>query len=128
MSDQADPKPVPPEPHVRYEPIEDVEPFGRYGPGGYYPMQIGDQFCSSRYRIIHKLGHGSSSTIWLARDERLSRYVAMKIAMSRLDGPLKESAILQKLRDAAGSDLAQPGAATIPELLDEFVLEGPEIQ
>ena len=63
-------------------PIEDV---ARYSPGGYHPVKLGDCFstlpttatpsssnlCSStlpRYRILHKLGHGTFATVWLARD------------------------------------------------------------
>ena len=34
----------------------------------YYPVKIGDTF-KQQYRIIAKLGYGSYSTVWLARDE-----------------------------------------------------------
>ncbi|CVK95263.1 related to dis1-suppressing protein kinase dsk1 [Fusarium mangiferae] len=53
---------------VLYLPIEDVESLYGYSPGGYHPIDIGDRLAS-RYRVVHKLGHGSFSTIWLARDE-----------------------------------------------------------
>jgi serine/threonine protein kinase len=103
-----------------YEPIETIEPFERYAAGGYYyPVRIGDQFCSSRYHIVHKLGHEASSTTWLARDENLAKYVAIKFAVSELGHPF-ESAILRILQD--GKSLL------IPEILDEFEVEGPEIQ
>ncbi|RAH84637.1 kinase-like protein [Aspergillus japonicus CBS 114.51] len=61
-----------------YEPIEDVERLERYQPGGYHTVQIGDHF-HGRYRVIHKLGHGSYSTIWLARNEQNNKHVALKI-------------------------------------------------
>jgi len=38
-----------------------------YRPGGYHPVHLGDVYCQ-RYRVIHKLGFGSYSTVWLARD------------------------------------------------------------
>jgi serine/threonine-protein kinase SRPK3 len=47
--------------------IEDIED---YEPGGYHPISIGDTFDQGRYRILHKLGFGGSSTVWLARDHR----------------------------------------------------------
>jgi serine/threonine-protein kinase SRPK3 len=108
-----------------YAPIEDVEPFERYDVGGYYPVQIGDQF-SSRYRVIHKLGYGNSSTTWLARDEHLAKYVALKFAVSELDRP-SESAALRILRDGKEAK-ADIDIAMIPEILDEFQVEGPVIQ
>ncbi|KAH9882937.1 hypothetical protein J1614_000303 [Plenodomus biglobosus] len=111
-----------------YEPIEDIEPFERYAAGGYYPVRIGDRFSSSRYHVVHKLGHGSSSTMWLARDERLAKYVAIKFVVSELDRPF-ESAILRILQDGTGCCAkADAGIAMIPEMLDEFQVEGPEIQ
>ncbi|KAA1467008.1 kinase-like protein [Dentipellis sp. KUC8613] len=50
--------------------LSGVEYAEDYRPGGFHPMTIGDTFSEGRYRIIHKLGFGSSSTVWLARDER----------------------------------------------------------
>lgn len=63
---------------VLYEPIEGVERMEFYQYGGYHPVEIGDYF-HDRYRVIHKLGHGTYSTIWLARDKIANRYVAVKI-------------------------------------------------
>ncbi|KAJ5288449.1 Srpk [Penicillium antarcticum] len=54
-----------------YEPLEGVERFENYRPGGYHPIQIGDHF-HGRYRVVHELGHGSYSTAWLARDEQFN--------------------------------------------------------
>ena len=33
----------------------------------YYPVRIGEVFAS-RYQVVGKLGFGSCSTVWLARD------------------------------------------------------------
>jgi serine/threonine-protein kinase SRPK3 len=111
-----------------YRFIEDVELFGRYCVGGYYPVQIGDEFSSSRYCIVHKLGYGGHSTIWLARDEHLSKYVAIKVGVSNLEPPF-ESAILKILRgDKKGEEQKHAGMAMIPEMLDEFEVEKPEMK
>ena len=45
---------------------EEVETPCRYKPGGYHPVHLGDIY--QRYKVIHKLGFGSYSTVWLARD------------------------------------------------------------
>ena len=47
----------------------EVESPDRYRPGGYHPVHLGDVY-HQRYRVIHKLGFGTYSTVWLARDLR----------------------------------------------------------
>jgi non-specific serine/threonine protein kinase len=39
-----------------------------YRPGGYHPVIRGDFFNNGQYKVIRKLGDGSYSTVWLARD------------------------------------------------------------
>jgi hypothetical protein len=60
-----------------YEPIEGVERLEIYCVGGYHPINIGDHI-HTRYQVVQKLGHGAFSTIWLARDQRHGKYVAIK--------------------------------------------------
>ncbi|KAN0066765.1 Protein kinase-like domain containing protein [Elaphomyces granulatus] len=49
-----------------------------YALGYYYPICIGD-VLNKTYRLEHKLGHGNFSTVWLARDISMEKYVALKI-------------------------------------------------
>lgn len=56
--------------------------FYKYSQGGLHPVSLGDTFKDGRYKIVHKLGWGGFSTVWLARDREyvtrslllLSRY------------------------------------------------------
>lgn len=57
---------------------EGAENIDRYFEGLYYPICIGE-ILSGRYRIIHKLGHGGFSTVWMAYDTSLHKDVALKI-------------------------------------------------
>lgn len=41
-----------------------------YHPGGFHPVVLGDVFHNGQYKVIRKLGEGSYSTVWLARDLR----------------------------------------------------------
>jgi serine/threonine protein kinase len=101
-----------------YEPLEGVERLKNYRPGGYHPVQIGDHF-HGRYRVVHKLGHGTYSTTWLARDEQSDKYVAVKI--STADSNPKEADIVSSLT-CADNDLAK---AMVPSILDRFTVHGP---
>jgi hypothetical protein len=53
----------------------------RYTLGFDYPICIGD-VLEHTYRIEHKLGHDDFSTVWLARDIKKKRDVALKIMVS----------------------------------------------
>jgi len=47
---------------------DDVEDLRRYSIGGFHPIRLGDVVSSQKgqYRVLHKLGRGSFSTVWLA--------------------------------------------------------------
>ncbi|OJI88158.1 hypothetical protein ABZX51_009210 [Aspergillus tubingensis] len=124
------PKPTPPPQPITqptYHPEDSVENLEGYIPGGYHPTSINDEFCHGRYIIIHKLGYGSYSTVWLACDRHKNQYVALKIvtAESSTVKSRLESRILQYLQ--TGDDSAShPGRKYIhSSLLDEFSFDGP---
>ncbi|TPR10967.1 hypothetical protein CAN33_0046360 [Aspergillus niger] len=104
----------------KYTPIDDTEYLDRYEPGGYHPIMIGD-VLHSRYTIVDKLGYGGYSTVWLARDTKLDRYVALKVLIS--DTTCNEVRVLRALSTANTS--AHPGRDSIPVPLDEFTVTGP---
>ncbi|KAK2482419.1 hypothetical protein H9L39_04211 [Fusarium oxysporum f. sp. albedinis] len=56
------------------------EDINLYPKGFCYPISISD-IIVERYRIIHKLGHGAFSTVWMAQDLTDNRDVALKILM-----------------------------------------------
>ena len=101
---------------------EDVENLEMYSPGGYHPVQLGDEFSQGRYRVIHKLGYGSFSTVWLARDHIEDRYVSLKIITAAASKLNLEAKIRHRLRQG---NVDHPGQSFILSLLDEFSIDGP---
>lgn len=46
-----------------------AEDMSKYCPGGYHPVYLRERL-HNRYEVLHKLGFGSFSTVWLAHDSR----------------------------------------------------------
>ncbi|KZF20039.1 CMGC/SRPK protein kinase [Xylona heveae TC161] len=106
---------------TQYRLIEDVEDLDRYRPGGYHPLQIGDELDRGHYRLVDKLGYGGYSTIWLARDLRKAGYVAVKVITADASDSNHEASLINSLQNSPsrrGSDIIAP-------LVDEFWVAGP---
>ena len=115
---------------IEYRWIDGVERLELYEPGGYHPVMI-DDLLHNRYRVVDKLGFGGYSTIWLARDETVKRYVAVKIGISSPSLPRREPEILRALY-GSGSSSQAPRAApdasactALPSIFDVFDVRGP---
>lgn len=74
-----------------------------------------------RYRLVKKLGYGGYSTIWLARDLQISRYVAVKVITADTSNYTLEAGLLSSLSNS----LSRLGRETIPSLIDEFWVASP---
>lgn len=104
----------------KYE-VENVE---MYKPGGLCPVQLystlGDQ-----YELIHRLGQGGSSTVWLARDHQRNRWCALKVVISSyLSGDRGELFAKRLLgENGIGIEEAATHHILLPE--DYFYVEGP---
>ncbi|KAJ3546257.1 hypothetical protein NMY22_g2118 [Coprinellus aureogranulatus] len=81
---------------------EDEEDWEDYVKGGYHPVKIGDTFSEGRYTVVRKLGWGHFSTVWLAKDSKQNRHVALKIVKSApryTETALDEIKLLQRLHN-----------------------------
>lgn len=128
------------------QPIEE-EKTPHYHPDRFYPARLG-QVLNKRYQLATKLGYGSSSTVWLARDLyrfilnaprkifdsclilgswrwSKERYVAIKInASSRLyreNAAETELSILEKISRANSQ---HKGWLFVRKVLDFFTIDG----
>jgi serine/threonine protein kinase len=112
-------------PNVEYMPIDDVEKLERYRPGGYHPITI-EAWLNDRFRIIHKLGFGAYSTVWLARDKEAEKYVAIKITVAAGDpADSQESNILRQLGAAGLKAKSHAGEAYVPRIWMSSLLPDP---
>eukprot|EP00887_Chlorella_sp_A99_P000093 scaffold16.g93.t1 len=81
---------------------EDEEDYKR---GGYHRVQVGERFKGGRYTVLHKLGWGHFSTVWMVRDEESGGQAAMKVVKSAAhytEAARDEVTLLTQARGAAG--------------------------
>ncbi|KAL4791054.1 kinase-like domain-containing protein [Aspergillus venezuelensis] len=101
-----------------------VEFFEYYPKRRFHPVHLMDTFGGDRYKVIRKLGFGSFSTVWLARDTLLDRYVALKIGQAETDSSsAEEKEIYDRL--AKSEPGSHPGRDQYLPLLDDFQFQGP---
>ena len=105
-----------------YQWHEEVENLEQYCPGGYHPVHISDEYSNGRYQIVHKLGFGSYSTVWLAKDKKANRYVALKIILADASEKTSEGRVLRHLRKTLSSPADR---VYINPFYDEFIIDGP---
>ncbi|KAL4972136.1 kinase-like domain-containing protein [Aspergillus desertorum] len=65
-------------PLLQKDQLIEEEELPDYKSDRFYPVELGEIF-QGRYQMIAKLGFGTSSTTWLARDLRARQYVALKV-------------------------------------------------
>ncbi|KAJ6551167.1 kinase-like domain-containing protein [Mycena capillaripes] len=109
---------------------EDEEDWQEYKLGGYHPVSIGDSFSDNRYVVVRKLGWGHFSTVWLARDEKFQRHVALKIVKSApryTETAVDEIKLLQRLVTSSdpNTSSSHPGKSHVISFLDHFRHKGP---
>ncbi|KAI1735360.1 kinase-like domain-containing protein [Xylaria scruposa] len=106
-------------------PHEDLD---KYTAGGFHPVNLGDTFQGGRYTIRHKLGHGGSSTAWLAYDREALHWVSIKVksaAASTEDLDQDREISTLKQLERRYNELAQRGPMPFARLLDCFHHTGP---
>jgi serine/threonine protein kinase len=102
-----------------YNEIEEgTEGLEQYQSGGLPVIRIGDTLKQGQYTVVHKLGHGATSTVWLASCSAKSTFVAIKALTVTSSLQSHEAAMLQRFSSHSG----------IRRLLDKFDVVGPNGQ
>lgn len=84
--------------------LEEHEDLEKYVHGGFHPVHLGDVY-DGRYLIVHKLGFGGFSTVWLARDVLTNRWVALKIIISIASTTYDDRSVITSHLGSTGSRL-----------------------
>uniref|UniRef100_A0A671YXY5 non-specific serine/threonine protein kinase n=1 Tax=Sparus aurata TaxID=8175 RepID=A0A671YXY5_SPAAU len=102
---------------------EEQEDPHDYCKGGYHHVKVGDLY-NGKYHVIRKLGWGHFSTVWLAWDIQVKRFVAMKVVKSAEH--YTETAVdeIKLLRSVRNSDPNDPNREMVVQLLDDFKISG----
>ncbi|KAA8642452.1 uncharacterized protein ATNIH1004_011396 [Aspergillus tanneri] len=98
-----------------------------YKPGGFHPVSFGDSFKNGQYAILRKLGYGQYSTVWLARDSKHQKYVALKVLRADCYGghhDIFEREILSRILEVSRRSSHQ-GRDYVSHLLEQFTQTGP---
>ena len=98
-----------------------VEDVTRYCENGYPPIELYETL-NDRYKIVHRLGHDTHSTTWLAVDKQTGQYVAVKVGTA--DSTTCDETWLRRLNRPDSFD-ANSIASVIPPCRDECVIKGP---
>lgn len=101
---------------------DNVENVEKYRNGGYHPIHLGDVLKGGRYRILHKLGHGGFSTVWLAYDIYQNKMVSLKVLVAEACQQAKELRLLRYLDEHVQVD---PRLGSIITIWDDFIIDGP---
>lgn len=105
----------------RFNPLglDNMEDLERYEPGGFHPVHLDDYYDDNRYRIVHKLGAGGFSTVWLARDLLGQQWVGLKFITA---------ADSENYNNRSSAIIADPTLASSEFLVSperEFWVDGP---
>ncbi|KAF9009519.1 kinase-like domain-containing protein [Cyathus striatus] len=101
-----------------------MEPLDCYHEGGFHPIIIGD-ILNERYRIVRKLGSGSSATFWLVEDVPLKRYASLKVLSHDWAPTSYEIDVARYLMFLQDQPNPHPGADYVVKIFDVFVAHGP---
>ncbi|KGO42280.1 hypothetical protein PEX2_079290 [Penicillium expansum] len=102
---------------IRSSQIFEEERFEDFKKGRYYPINIGDVLVF-KYQVLGKLGFGTSSTVWLARDLDGHQYVTLKVYTAGGTGQGE----VQTYKVLSQGDRSHPGYAHVRTALDAFTI------
>ncbi|RYP67831.1 hypothetical protein DL771_007008 [Monosporascus sp. 5C6A] len=107
-----------------YHPYLNVEDIGQYRRGGLHPIRLGDFLGDNdRFRVVHKLGYGHFSTVWLCFDNQEKVWRAVKVLCA--EESVEDSPELRAMRYFQGFSAEYMSDNYVGLPLEHFWLTGP---
>ncbi|KAL4940228.1 hypothetical protein BDV06DRAFT_197124 [Aspergillus oleicola] len=115
-------------PTIPQHELVDEEICPDYNPAAFHPAKPG-QVLAKNYQLLAKIGWGSQSTVWLARDISRNKWqseetVALKIINNDNTDEAQHERMIERL--VAERDPSHRGNVILRTSLDSFELNGPE--
>ncbi|KAI1079312.1 kinase-like protein [Whalleya microplaca] len=93
-----------------------------YNKGGHHPVNLGD-VLGGRFDVVHKLGNGGFSIVWLCRDTESNKWRAVKIMSADHSGQVADQKIYDHLQSHASLEEIEEDHIAMP--LELFWIDGP---
>ncbi|RYP08826.1 hypothetical protein DL764_001623 [Monosporascus ibericus] len=107
-----------------YRPDINVEDIGQYRRGGLHPIRLGDFLGDNdRFRVVHKLGFGHFSTVWLCFDNKEKLWRGVKVLCA--EESVEDNPELTAMRYFEGYSAEYMSDNHIGLPLEHFWLTGP---
>ncbi|KAI0386330.1 kinase-like protein [Hypomontagnella monticulosa] len=123
-SEGARPESLTREAEIEYHPLGawlDVEDVQLYNKGGLHPVHLGD-LLDGRFEVVHKLGHGGFSTVWLCLDKESQKWRAVKINTADYSSQAHDNTVMEHLRRGKSPKQLENSHIAVPH--EEFWIEG----
>ncbi|KAJ5927546.1 hypothetical protein N7516_009319 [Penicillium verrucosum] len=109
--------------------LVEEEHTAHYKPQHFYPVRL-YEILNNRYQVAAKIGWGTSSTVWLARDLHQwrwhrPRYVAIKVNANNYESQESAEKELRITEHITKANTQHPGRNFVATLLDSFRVASP---
>jgi hypothetical protein len=105
---------------MNYDDLEDPE---LYRVDGYHHVHLHDYLGdNNRYKVVHKLGSGRLSIVWLCRDLEKSAFLALKVLIA---GASEDAYCVELKLTKRVWNMKEPGGEQIALPMDHFWITGP---
>lgn len=106
--------------HVEQEGLVGEESLTDFDCSIWYAVRVGD-VLEGRYKVLGKVAHGGSSTIWLAEDLETQAIDVLKISIKYTKDDFREARAFERIDERANTT-KHPGFRCLQRPLNTFII------